>query len=398
MAEATGLLDRRGRRPAQRRRPTAARSAASRRASATSRGLDPALHLPRRATPRTRVPAGAVAIAAEYTRRLPVARRPAAGTSSAAPTPRSGTPAAIRRLARARARPSASSPRERRSLVVDAGWATTIQDPGRPGHAHLGVPPSGAARRRRARRSSTGWSATTTTPPCSRRPAGCALRATGRRRGRGLDGGGRRARSAPARSSTVDRRPDDRCGATSPCAAASTSHPCSGRAARTRARGSVRHAVGAGERAAGRRRPRHADRRRPGAAADGRRARCRCGPGPRLDWFAAGALDDARRRDVDGVAATSAASASASTARRCRAAIDAELPSEGLVTGAVQVPPDGQPVVMLADHPTTGGYPVIAVVDPARHRRWSGQARPGSTPALPCPALNAAGHKPPGNS
>ena len=36
-------------------------------------GLDPALHLPRRATPRTRVPAGAVAIAAEYTRRLPVA-------------------------------------------------------------------------------------------------------------------------------------------------------------------------------------------------------------------------------------------------------------------------------------------------------------------------------------
>ena len=41
----------------------------------------------------------------------------------------------------------------------------------------------------------------------------------------------------------------------------------------------------------------------------------------------------------------------------------AELPSEGLVIGAVQVPPDGQPVVMLADHPTTGGYPVIAVVD-----------------------------------
>lgn len=42
-----------------------------------------------------------------------------------------------------------------------------------------------------------------------------------------------------------------------------------------------------------------------------------------------------------------------------------ELPSEGLVRGAIQVPPDGQPVMMLADHPTTGGYPVIAVVDPA---------------------------------
>jgi len=31
----------------------------------------------------------------------------------------------------------------------------------------------------------------------------------------------------------------------------------------------------------------------------------------------------------------------------------------------VQVPPDGSPIVMLADHPTTGGYPVVAVVDPA---------------------------------
>ena len=39
-----------------------------------------------------------------------------------------------------------------------------------------------------------------------------------------------------------------------------------------------------------------------------------------------------------------------------------ELPSEGVVLGAVQVPPDGRPVVFLADHPTTGGYPVIAVV------------------------------------
>jgi biotin-dependent carboxylase-like uncharacterized protein len=39
-----------------------------------------------------------------------------------------------------------------------------------------------------------------------------------------------------------------------------------------------------------------------------------------------------------------------------------ELASEGMVLGAVQVPPDGRPVVFLADHPTTGGYPVIAVV------------------------------------
>jgi allophanate hydrolase subunit 2 len=44
-----------------------------------------------------------------------------------------------------------------------------------------------------------------------------------------------------------------------------------------------------------------------------------------------------------------------------RARLD-ELPSEGLVPGAVQVPPDGTPVLFLADHPVTGGYPVLAVV------------------------------------
>jgi allophanate hydrolase subunit 2 len=41
-----------------------------------------------------------------------------------------------------------------------------------------------------------------------------------------------------------------------------------------------------------------------------------------------------------------------------------ELPSEGMIEGAIQVPPDGNPIVFLADHPTTGGYPVIAVLDP----------------------------------
>jgi biotin-dependent carboxylase-like uncharacterized protein len=53
-----------------------------------------------------------------------------------------------------------------------------------------------------------------------------------------------------------------------------------------------------------------------------------------------------------------------------------ELPSEGVVLGAVQLPPDGRPIVFLADHPTTGGYPVVAVVDPAD--LWvCAQLRPG---------------------
>ena len=57
---------------------------------------------------------------------------------------------------------------------------------------------------------------------------------------------------------------------------------------------------------------------------------------------------------------------------------DRQLPSEGLVEGAIEVPPDGQPIVMLSDHPVTGGYPVIAVVTP-RHLPAIAQARPGTT-------------------
>lgn len=53
-----------------------------------------------------------------------------------------------------------------------------------------------------------------------------------------------------------------------------------------------------------------------------------------------------------------------------------ELPSEGVVEGALQVTPDGMPVLFLADHPVTGGYPVIAVVD-AEHVHLAAQARPG---------------------
>lgn len=53
-----------------------------------------------------------------------------------------------------------------------------------------------------------------------------------------------------------------------------------------------------------------------------------------------------------------------------------ELASEGVVLGAVQLPPNGRPVVFLADHPTTGGYPVVAVVEPADLWRCA-QLRPG---------------------
>lgn len=53
-----------------------------------------------------------------------------------------------------------------------------------------------------------------------------------------------------------------------------------------------------------------------------------------------------------------------------------EIPSEGMVRGAVQVPPGGEPVLFLADHPVTGGYPVVAVVRDADVDR-AAQLRPG---------------------
>jgi allophanate hydrolase subunit 2 len=54
----------------------------------------------------------------------------------------------------------------------------------------------------------------------------------------------------------------------------------------------------------------------------------------------------------------------------------AGVDSRGMVTGAVQVPPDGRPIVALCDHATVGGYPVIATVVSA-DIGILGQLRPG---------------------
>jgi biotin-dependent carboxylase-like uncharacterized protein len=60
---------------------------------------------------------------------------------------------------------------------------------------------------------------------------------------------------------------------------------------------------------------------------------------------------------------------------------DRQLPSEGATRGAIQVPPNGFPVIFGPDHPTTGGYPVIGVV--ADHDvDILAQVRPGQTVRL----------------
>jgi len=99
-------------------------------------------------------------------------------------------------------------------------------------------------------------------------------------------------------------------------------------------------------------------------------------PGPRVDWFTAAALTTFTSATYT-VSPKSNRVAARLTGPRLTRAIDGELPSEGLVLGAVQVPAGGEPLVFLADHPTTGGYPVIGVVEPADLPLLA-QSRPGT--------------------
>ncbi|MGA4945207.1 biotin-dependent carboxyltransferase family protein [Streptomyces cinereoruber] len=83
--------------------------------------------------------------------------------------------------------------------------------------------------------------------------------------------------------------------------------------------------------------------------------------GPRDDWFTPGALRNLATRAYR-VSPASNRIGLRLEGPALERAVTGELASEGMVLGAVQVPPDGRPVVFLADHPTTGGYPVVGVV------------------------------------
>jgi biotin-dependent carboxylase-like uncharacterized protein len=100
--------------------------------------------------------------------------------------------------------------------------------------------------------------------------------------------------------------------------------------------------------------------------------------GPREDWFddpagqlAAGRWTVSQQSNRVGLRLDGDALV------RAEAFASRELPSEGVVTGSVQVPANGRPVLFLADHPVTGGYPVIGVVT-AETLPLLAQARPGT--------------------
>jgi biotin-dependent carboxylase-like uncharacterized protein len=98
-------------------------------------------------------------------------------------------------------------------------------------------------------------------------------------------------------------------------------------------------------------------------------------PGPRRNWLAPDAWTALTTRPWT-VTADSDRVGLRLSGPRLERARDDELPSEGLVPGALQVPPDGAPVLFLADHPVTGGYPVLAVVVTA-DLGAAAQLRPG---------------------
>ena len=84
-------------------------------------------------------------------------------------------------------------------------------------------------------------------------------------------------------------------------------------------------------------------------------------PGPRDEWFQRASSAAFSRQTWQVTAQSNRVGVRLSGDPMMRVN-DAELPSEGMVHGSIQVPPSGQPVLFLADHPVTGGYPVIGTV------------------------------------
>ncbi|WP_197408500.1 5-oxoprolinase/urea amidolyase family protein [Kocuria rhizophila] len=122
-------------------------------------------------------------------------------------------------------------------------------------------------------------------------------------------------------------------------------------------------------------------------------------PGPREDWFTPEALSALRERtwrvssDSNRVGVRFETPPEGGLAR----SREDELASEGVVAGSLQVPHSGVPVLFLADHPVTGGYPVIAVVLPQDLPR-AAQLLPGSPvrfhPVPPPPIATAPAGQP----
>ena len=84
--------------------------------------------------------------------------------------------------------------------------------------------------------------------------------------------------------------------------------------------------------------------------------------GPRTDWFTADAIARLCGQSWRVTPQSNRVGIRLAGEEPLERSHVSELPSEGTARGSLQVPPSGQPVLFLADHPLTGGYPVIASV------------------------------------
>jgi biotin-dependent carboxylase-like uncharacterized protein len=271
-----------------------------------------------------------------------------------------------------------------RALVVtDPGPLTTVQDAGRPGLAHLGVPRSGwldapaaaLANRLVGNKPGTALLETTVGGVALRAEEAVTVAVSGAQAQVIVDGhgaafgepvslaAGAELRVGPARRGVRSYVAVSGGICAPPVLGSRSTDRLSGLGPAPLTNGDVLP-VGPG------RRPRPVDTARP-PVLDGV---LRVTVGPRVDWVAGGV------RRLAGLTWNVAAESDRVALRLAGPPLDREradeLPSEGLVLGAVQVPPDGQPLVFLADHPTTGGYPVVGVVHP--DDLWQcAQLRPG---------------------
>ncbi|QHC28464.1 biotin-dependent carboxyltransferase family protein [Streptomyces sp. HF10] len=277
---------------------------------------------------------------------------------------------------------------DRALVVVRPGMLTTVQDLGRPGYAHLGVPRSGSLDPPAAalvnRLVGNGPDAAvleTTLDGCALRPRSTVTVAVGGAPCPVAVGGRPAAWGAPvpvpagallevgAVSAGVRGYVAVRGGVTvEPVLGSRATDLLSGLGPAPLAEGTV---LPFGRPAGP---PAHLDTApQPGPPAE---LVLRVTPGPRADWFTTRGRYDLTARAYRVSPASNRIGLRTEGPPLERARGD-ELPSEGMVLGAVQVPPDGRPVVFLADHPTTGGYPVIAVVHPA-DLPAAAQAAPGT--------------------
>jgi len=354
-------------------------------------GGDVRLHLPRRDTPRTRVPAGSVAIAAGYSAVYPLSSPGGwhllGRTSQSIFDPTRDEPALLRPGMRVRFTPDAS-PRvpaptstalspdpvdDPTFEVLDPGPLTLLQDLGRPGHGSVAVGESGAFDRGALR--------------LANRIAGNAEAAAGMESlGGGLTLRAVRHAVVVVTGATgplfVDEVPVDRCApvAVAPGQVLRLGTPTAGLRSTVAIRGGIQGVLVLGSLAtdtlAGLGPPpltsgsliaigeAHGDMTVDHVPTSHLPATItlRLHPGPRYER-----LTPSAREMLDEGHFTIGVDSDRIGIRLDGPRLDLRnaepLASEGVVRGSIQVPPDGRPVILGPDHPVTGGYPVVAVVE-----------------------------------